>query len=308
MAEITRGFTGRNREHTPQLPPGQHLVDGFPVLSAGPARRIAQQDWELFVHNGPGQTKKWSWHRSTAGRRDSSYRTCTSERAPSGSAGLSCRTRTNPGSASRTATTYAVIRGACNGIRGGSERQERGVGEHRGLGASRSGRRQAADGRGRLPGRPLLLTRLEVRGPLGGWFVWHADEPRPVQLVAGDSGVVPIVVMIKARATAATGAPFRLLYSVRPLIFVCGSTPFAERVSALVFRLDPTTALGRCNGCGGTRTLAASSCTARRSATSCAAPAATPCCSPSYDLRRVYRCPPADCPGSAFRKGSARDH
>jgi ferredoxin-NADP reductase len=130
--------------------------------------------------------------------------------------------------------------------------------------------------------------QLEVRGPLGGWFVWHATDTRPVQLVAGGSGVVPLVAMIRARAAAREGAPLRLLYSVRspadalyrefledppsgtavdwiytrqpppgwpraagrlgsddlddhtfavadePLIFVCGSTPFAERVSGLL--------------------------------------------------------------------------
>jgi len=65
MAKITRGFTGRNREHAKELPPGQHLVDGFPVLSAGPTPRITKQDWELFVHSGPGQTKKWTWQEFT---------------------------------------------------------------------------------------------------------------------------------------------------------------------------------------------------------------------------------------------------
>jgi len=57
--------------------------------------------------------------------------------------------------------------------------------------------------------------QLEVRGPLGGWFVWHAAETRPVQLIAGGSGVVPLVAMIRARAAAGASAPFRLLYSVR---------------------------------------------------------------------------------------------
>ena len=66
MAKITRGFSGRNREHTKELPPGQHLVDGFPVLSAGPTPRIAKQDWELFVHTGPGETKKWTWQEFTS--------------------------------------------------------------------------------------------------------------------------------------------------------------------------------------------------------------------------------------------------
>jgi ferredoxin-NADP reductase len=56
--------------------------------------------------------------------------------------------------------------------------------------------------------------RVEVRGPLGGWFVWRPSDPAPVLLVAGGSGVVPLMAMIRARA-GASRAPFRLVYSVR---------------------------------------------------------------------------------------------
>jgi len=57
--------------------------------------------------------------------------------------------------------------------------------------------------------------RLELRGPIGGWFVWHAEQTEPVQLIAGGSGVVPLMAMIRSRAAARSTAPFRLLYSVR---------------------------------------------------------------------------------------------
>jgi ferredoxin-NADP reductase len=57
--------------------------------------------------------------------------------------------------------------------------------------------------------------RLEVRGPIGGYFVWDADEPEPVLLVAGGSGVVPLMAMARHRARAGGGAPMRLLYSSR---------------------------------------------------------------------------------------------
>jgi len=60
------------------------------------------------------------------------------------------------------------------------------------------------------PGDPL-----EIRGPIGGWFVWRPETPEPVQLVAGGSGVVPLMAMIRARASAEVGTPFRLLYSTR---------------------------------------------------------------------------------------------
>ncbi|GAA0986795.1 ferredoxin reductase [Acrocarpospora macrocephala] len=68
---------------------------------------------------------------------------------------------------------------------------------------------------------PYLLEILEVgdeveiRGPVGGWFVWRPDHTTPVLLVAGGSGVVPLMAMIRARRAAGSSAPFRLIYSVR---------------------------------------------------------------------------------------------
>jgi ferredoxin-NADP reductase len=52
-----------------------------------------------------------------------------------------------------------------------------------------------------------------LRGPVGGWFVWRPGQPDPVLLIAGGSGVVPLVAMIRARP--ADGPPFRLVYSAR---------------------------------------------------------------------------------------------
>ena len=56
---------------------------------------------------------------------------------------------------------------------------------------------------------------VELRGPIGGWFVWHDDQTEPIQLIAGGSGIVPLMAMIRSRAAACSRAPFRLLYSVR---------------------------------------------------------------------------------------------
>lgn len=57
---------------------------------------------------------------------------------------------------------------------------------------------------------------LEVHGPLGGWFVWHPGaSDRPVQLIAGGSGIVPLAAIAGAHADAGDAAPFRLLYAVR---------------------------------------------------------------------------------------------
>jgi len=60
---------------------------------------------------------------------------------------------------------------------------------------------------------------LELRGPVGGWFVWQPEQSEPVLLVAGGSGIVPLMAMIRARRQMQMQlgplAPFRLLYSVR---------------------------------------------------------------------------------------------
>jgi ferredoxin-NADP reductase len=56
---------------------------------------------------------------------------------------------------------------------------------------------------------------LELRGPIGGWFVWDPADVSPVLLVAGGSGIVPLMAMIRTRAAAGRTVPFRLVYSVR---------------------------------------------------------------------------------------------
>jgi ferredoxin-NADP reductase len=57
--------------------------------------------------------------------------------------------------------------------------------------------------------------QVEVRGPIGGYFVWEADDPKPILLVAGGSGVVPLMAMARHRARVGATAPMRLLYSSR---------------------------------------------------------------------------------------------
>jgi ferredoxin-NADP reductase len=56
---------------------------------------------------------------------------------------------------------------------------------------------------------------VEIRGPVGGWFVWRPAETQPVLLVAGGSGIVPLMAMVRARREAGSRTPFRLIYSVR---------------------------------------------------------------------------------------------
>ena len=56
---------------------------------------------------------------------------------------------------------------------------------------------------------------LEIRGPVGGWFVWRPVQREPVQLIAGGSGIVPLMCILRARTRARGTAPARLLYSLR---------------------------------------------------------------------------------------------
>ncbi len=57
--------------------------------------------------------------------------------------------------------------------------------------------------------------RLEFRGPIGGYFAWEAADGGPLLLVAGGSGVVPLMAMIRHRAAVGSDVPTRLLYSSR---------------------------------------------------------------------------------------------
>jgi ferredoxin-NADP reductase len=57
--------------------------------------------------------------------------------------------------------------------------------------------------------------QVEVRGPIGGWFAWRPENSDPVLLVAGGSGVVPLMAMVRERDRAGSRVPFRLVYSVR---------------------------------------------------------------------------------------------
>jgi ferredoxin-NADP reductase len=61
----------------------------------------------------------------------------------------------------------------------------------------------------------LVGDQFELRGPVGGYFTWQPERPEPVLLVAGGSGVVPLMSMIRTRAAAGSRVPFRLVYSVR---------------------------------------------------------------------------------------------
>jgi ferredoxin-NADP reductase len=76
---------------------------------------------------------------------------------------------------------------------------------------------------------------IQLRGPIGGYFVWSASEHRrPILLVAGGSGVVPLMCMLRHRQLARSAGPASLLYSVRTRQDVI----FQEELTALA-RSDP---------------------------------------------------------------------
>jgi ferredoxin-NADP reductase len=62
--------------------------------------------------------------------------------------------------------------------------------------------------------------RVEVRGPYGAYFIWRGDEPGPVVLLGGGSGVVPLMAMLRHRRRTMPDAPMRLVYSVRSAVDV----------------------------------------------------------------------------------------
>jgi ferredoxin-NADP reductase len=70
---------------------------------------------------------------------------------------------------------------------------------------------------------PYLTTvldvsdQLELRGPIGGYFVWEGAEMAPVLLVGGGSGVVPLMAMLRHHAAMESQEAMRLVYSARTL-------------------------------------------------------------------------------------------
>jgi ferredoxin-NADP reductase len=83
-----------------------------------------------------------------------------------------------------------------------------------------------------LVGELKVGDKLELRGPIGGYFVWRAGEDTPLLLVGGGSGVVPLMAMLRHRARATRKTPARLLYSSRTLADVIYRGELERLVSA----------------------------------------------------------------------------
>ena len=82
---------------------------------------------------------------------------------------------------------------------------------------------------------PYLTTvaevgdQFELRGPVGGWFVWDGDDSAPVWLVGGGSGVVPLRAILRHHAESGSTAAMHLVYSARTL----GDVIYRQELEAL---------------------------------------------------------------------------
>ncbi|MDF1604091.1 FAD-binding oxidoreductase [Nocardioides sp. YIM 152315] len=77
---------------------------------------------------------------------------------------------------------------------------------------------------------------LQLRGPIGGWFRWTEDLPGPVLLIAGGSGIVPLMAMVRRRIESGVATPFHLSYVARTpdhVIYTNELATYAQRCSDL---------------------------------------------------------------------------
>ncbi len=68
-----------------------------------------------------------------------------------------------------------------------------------------------------LTGEVVVGDRFELRGPIGGYFVWSVKTPGPLALIAGGSGIAPLMAMLRHRALMGHSSPATLVYSSRSL-------------------------------------------------------------------------------------------
>ncbi|MDX2091653.1 MAG: ferredoxin reductase [Kofleriaceae bacterium] len=92
---------------------------------------------------------------------------------------------------------------------------------------------------------------LELRGPIGGYFVWEARLGGPLLLVAGGSGIAPLMAMIRHRVAARSTTPTRLLYSSRSFDDVIYRDELA-RIASNGSGIQPTYTLTRAQPAGWT--------------------------------------------------------
>jgi len=90
-----------------------------------------------------------------------------------------------------------------------------------------------------LAGELRTGDRFELRGPIGGYFVWHAPAGGPLFLIGGGSGIAPLMAMLRHREAVSSIVPARLLYSsrsVEDIIYRAELDRFAAREDGLIVR------------------------------------------------------------------------
>lgn len=92
---------------------------------------------------------------------------------------------------------------------------------------------------------------IELRGPIGGYFTWDVKDGGPLMLIAGGSGVVPLMAMLRHRAAARAPVPARLLYSSRTIDDVIYHAEL-QRIAAADATFTPTLTLTRAQPAGWT--------------------------------------------------------
>jgi len=80
----------------------------------------------------------------------------------------------------------------------------------------------------------VVGDRLELRGPIGGYFVWEAATGGPLLLIAGGSGIVPLMAILRERSRGASPVPARLLFSSRHYEEII----YREELASLAARSD----------------------------------------------------------------------
>lgn len=92
---------------------------------------------------------------------------------------------------------------------------------------------------------------IELRGPIGGYFTWDVEDGGPLMLIAGGSGVVPLMAMLRHRAAQRVTVPARVLYSARTIDDVIYHAEL-QRSAAADAAFMPTLTLTRAQPAGWT--------------------------------------------------------
>jgi ferredoxin-NADP reductase len=202
---VSRGFRHLRRPADPsaaeegRVPPGQYVTQGFPVLSAGPTPHTPLPEWTFSIRQGGDTLKSWTWPEFQA----LPVQTVTAD--------IHCVTRW-----SKLGTVWRGV--SVDTLDGYTAERSYSIaaadGEPVAITVERLGDGEVSP---YLTGELRAGDQLELRGPIGRWFVWDTSDGGPLLLVAGGSGIVPLRAILRHRQRSGSNVPVRLLYSARTL-------------------------------------------------------------------------------------------